>query len=192
MFSPRQIEIMDALSAIVVVDGFAGLTVADLADRLRCSRRTLYTLAASRDDLILNVVSGLFEQWENTAAAAAAVAGSGVNAVLAYLGAGLEACDAFPVFFDDVARVPDIAAVHDQHRLSRHRHIAELISVGVDNGTMRTCDVDMTAEMLDAMTERIRALRQNGPADADGARAMSVLRDLVQCWLQAPAKRSVE
>jgi AcrR family transcriptional regulator len=50
----RQREILDAL-AEVFRDGFAHLTMADLAARVNCSLRTLYALAPSRDELVLIV-----------------------------------------------------------------------------------------------------------------------------------------
>ena len=40
--------------------GFAKLTVADIARELRCSRRTLYELAPSRDDLVVRVIRRFF------------------------------------------------------------------------------------------------------------------------------------
>ena len=41
-FSPRQVEILDTLQALFLAEGFRHLTIGDLVDRLRCSRRTLY------------------------------------------------------------------------------------------------------------------------------------------------------
>ena len=69
-FSPRQHQILGALSRIIVKEGFEELTVAVLADRLRCSRRTLYTLAPSRDALVVGVVTELFDGWMERARAA--------------------------------------------------------------------------------------------------------------------------
>lgn len=51
----RQREILDQLDH-VFADGFAHLTMADIAARLHCSLRTLYALAPSRDELVLIVV----------------------------------------------------------------------------------------------------------------------------------------
>jgi len=51
----RQREILDELGALFT-NGFAHLTMADIASRLNCSLRTLYGLAPSRDELVLTVV----------------------------------------------------------------------------------------------------------------------------------------
>jgi AcrR family transcriptional regulator len=187
MFSPRQIEILDELSGIVLVEGFCNLTVADLADRLRCSRRTLYTLAPTRDDLILGVVERLFERWTEHADAQAAAAGGGLASVVAYLDAGVQACTAHLVFFDDVEEIASTSAVHRQFRTDRLDRLARLISEGVAEGSVRSRDEAVTAELLDAMAERIRALCHDERPSLDAGRATVVLRDLVECWLGEPA-----
>jgi hypothetical protein len=51
----RQRQILDQLGTLFE-DGFAHLTMADIAARVHCSLRTLYTLAPSRDELVLMVV----------------------------------------------------------------------------------------------------------------------------------------
>ena len=48
----RQREILDELT-VLIRDGFAHLTMADIAARLGCSLRTLYGIASSRDLLVL-------------------------------------------------------------------------------------------------------------------------------------------
>ena len=53
--SPRREEILDELEAIFLAEGFRGLTVGTLAARLRCSRSTLYALAATKEELYLRV-----------------------------------------------------------------------------------------------------------------------------------------
>lgn len=52
----RQGELLDNLEALFGGDGFAQYSMADLAKQLRCSLKTLYTLAPSRDELVLMVV----------------------------------------------------------------------------------------------------------------------------------------
>ncbi len=51
----RQRELLWQLGALFA-DGFAELTMAEIASRLGCSLRTLYGLAPSRDELVLTVL----------------------------------------------------------------------------------------------------------------------------------------
>ena len=53
----RQRELLHELGR-VFADGFADLTMAEVAARLGCSLRTLYGLAPSRDELVLAVADG--------------------------------------------------------------------------------------------------------------------------------------
>ncbi|MGZ0184950.1 MAG: TetR/AcrR family transcriptional regulator, partial [Acidimicrobiales bacterium] len=51
----RQREVLDRLGTLFD-DGFADLTMADIAANVGCSLRTLYDLAPSRDELVLTVI----------------------------------------------------------------------------------------------------------------------------------------
>ena len=45
----RQEQMLDEIGRIALAEGFAHLRVADLAERLHCSRATLYDLAPTKD-----------------------------------------------------------------------------------------------------------------------------------------------
>lgn len=51
----RQREILDDLELVGAEDGFAALTMAEIAARMNCSLRTLYGIAPTRDGLLLAV-----------------------------------------------------------------------------------------------------------------------------------------
>src|SRR5512135_2717900 len=60
--TPRQAELLDQLEAMFLAEGFARFTLDDLALRLRCSKSTLYALAASKEQLALRVVRHFFRK----------------------------------------------------------------------------------------------------------------------------------
>lgn len=82
----RQREILRELGTLFR-DGFADLTMSELAARLGCSLRTLYGLAPSRDELVLTVVD--LHLWRIGREAMAAIKPdmAPLDAVRAYLGA---------------------------------------------------------------------------------------------------------
>ena len=47
----RRAELFDQLVALLLSEGFAHLTLDEIAARLRCSKSTLYTLAGSKEQL---------------------------------------------------------------------------------------------------------------------------------------------
>jgi AcrR family transcriptional regulator len=51
----RQLEILDTLDESVLIDGFADLTMAEIAKEMTCSLRTLYGIAPSKEELVLAV-----------------------------------------------------------------------------------------------------------------------------------------
>ena len=54
--SKRGSELLDALEDMVLREGFASLGVSAIANRLSCSKRTLYDLAPSKRELVLLVL----------------------------------------------------------------------------------------------------------------------------------------
>ena len=62
LLSTRQQQVLDAFEELIKRCGFRHLTVGSIADMLHCSRRTLYELAASKDDLVALAVSRLFDR----------------------------------------------------------------------------------------------------------------------------------
>src|SRR3954453_9782048 len=58
----RRAELLDELVALVLAEGFAAFTLDELARRLRCSKSTLYGLAASKEQLVVAVVKRFFRR----------------------------------------------------------------------------------------------------------------------------------
>ena len=56
----RREQLFDALVELLLAEGFAHLTLDDLAARLRCSKRTLYALAGSKEQLVRAAVVHFF------------------------------------------------------------------------------------------------------------------------------------
>jgi AcrR family transcriptional regulator len=184
-FSPRQHEILGALGRIILREGFDDLTVAVLADRLRCSRRTLYTLAPSRDDLIVSVVQDMFTSWMQRAQGAVAEQEDDVDAVVAFLAAGLEVGDATARFFAAVANHPDTARIHAQFKRDYMSALIQLVERAVPPSKRRSQGVSVTAEVLAAVVRRLAQLTHAPEAPLAEVDAIRMLDELVRGWLGA-------
>lgn len=111
----RQRELLDQCQPIFL-QGFAHLTMADLASILRCSLRTLYGLAPSRDELVLTVGDRYLWAIGRTTSRAAAEATDAVSAIRSYLGAANMAVSAVtPEFARDIETVSGGLALYDSH-----------------------------------------------------------------------------
>ena len=58
----RQLDLLDRLTDLLLAEGFAHLTLDQMAGRLRCSKTTLYALADSKDQLAVRVVGHFFRR----------------------------------------------------------------------------------------------------------------------------------
>jgi AcrR family transcriptional regulator len=111
----RQREILDQLGT-VFEDGFAHLTMAELAARVNCSLRTLYALAPSRDELVLIVVDRNLWRIGRAAHDVLALDLPPLDAVRAYLRAATVAVSSTTeAFARDLAAVPAAARLSDGH-----------------------------------------------------------------------------
>lgn len=57
----RQRALLRELEELFLAEGFVEFTLDDLAARLRCSKSTLYALAASKEQLAVKVVAHFFK-----------------------------------------------------------------------------------------------------------------------------------
>src|ERR1700750_1215132 len=81
----RRAELFDELVGLLLAEGFSALTLDDLAARLRCSKRTLYALAESKEQLVRAAVVHFFRgATERVEAAVSGVSGAAPK-VQAYL-----------------------------------------------------------------------------------------------------------
>jgi AcrR family transcriptional regulator len=128
--TPRQREVLDRLGAILDEQGFAGATMAGLAEQARCSLRTLYTLAATRDDLVLTVVDRALWAAGRAAWHAMAAEPSPLAALRAYLHTTTAVItDWSAAFARDITAMPraqELRAAHDAYLVAVIRTLLDL------------------------------------------------------------------
>ena len=81
--------LLDELERLFVAEGFAHLSVADLAARLRVSRSTLYRLATGKQELAELVISRMFDRMDESGRAALEQAADPAAQVAACLSNGI-------------------------------------------------------------------------------------------------------
>jgi AcrR family transcriptional regulator len=147
----RQLELLDRLVAIMAAEGFSRLTLDDLAARLRCSKTTLYGLASSKQELVVEVVKQYFRvSAEEVEARVDGVDGS-VQRVVAYLDAVAERLGLLArPFLDDLAEFGPGAEVYRRNTAIAGDRIRQLIAEGIDSGAFRPVHAAFTAEMVAA------------------------------------------
>src|ERR1700758_3394647 len=105
--SARLEELLDELVALFLAEGFRQFTLADLAQRLRCSKSTLYGLGHSKEQLTVNVIVRYFRTATDAVEAATARHSEADGRIVAYLQAVADALrPASPAFMTDLADHP--------------------------------------------------------------------------------------
>jgi AcrR family transcriptional regulator len=144
----RQRQILDELGQ-VFEDGFAHLTMAELAARVNCSLRTLYALAPSRDELVLVVVDR--NLWRVGRAAWDAVGPDmpPLAAVRAYLEAATVAVGrTTEAFARDLAAMPAASRIGEGHNDYLVAVTRTLLDLAVEQGEIAPVDTAAVARVM--------------------------------------------
>lgn len=169
--TPRQVELLDALCNLALAEGFAHLTLDDIAGRLRCSKSTLYALAASKDQLARELVRHYFRTATDRVEERVAAADDARDRVVTYLTTVAEQLrPASREFLDDVARLESTRELYELNARAAAERIRELIRDGVASGVFRDVHAPFVAEMVGLTITGIQSGevgRRTGLSDAE-------------------------
>ncbi|WP_158544765.1 TetR/AcrR family transcriptional regulator [Blastococcus sp. TF02-9] len=144
----RQRHVLQQLDALFR-DGFAELTMAEIAARVGCSLRTLYALAPSRDELVLGVVDR--QLWRIGGAAQRTIADdmAPLDAIRAYLRAAHVAVSrSTDAWSRDIGTVPAVRALVDSHNQYLVDVTRTLLDSAVARGDIADVDTGAVARVL--------------------------------------------
>jgi AcrR family transcriptional regulator len=144
----RQRELLDQLGHMFD-EGFADLTMAEIAARLNCSMRTLYALAPSRDELVLIVVDRNLWRIGRSAQTAIDPDMDPLDALRAYLRAAHEAvAGTTQAFAHDLEAVPAAQRLQDDHKDYLLAMTRRLLDLAVERGDIAPVDTAAVARVL--------------------------------------------
>lgn len=149
MLSSRQLQLLDELERLLLGGSFASLTMAEMAASLRCSLRTLYELAPSKDLLVVTVVDRMLWRIGRRAARAIDDESEPLAALRRFLGATTDAVrDVTSAASIDLAATPGALGVAERHERYLVGILEELLAAAVDDGSLRDVDVGAFAAVL--------------------------------------------
>jgi AcrR family transcriptional regulator len=179
----RQRQLLDQLGTLFD-DGFAEITMAELAASLSCSLRTLYSLAPSRDELVLIVVDRYLWRVGRAARDAIDPGMAPLDALRAYLrGATVAVSRATPAFIRDLDAVPAARRLWGGHNDYLFAVTRTLLELAVEQGDMPDVDVSAVGRVISGLgsdfsrPDVIPTLRSS-PKEAADAVVDIVLRGL--------------
>lgn len=172
----RRDELFDALLALFLAEGFAHLTLEDIAGRLRCSKGTLYTLAGSKEQLVHAVTVHFFRRATDDVEKQIAEVAGARDRITAYLTAvGVALSSASDEFMADLAAFGPARTVYERNTAIAARRVGELIAEGVAAQEFRDVHAAFAADLATAMMVRIQ---QGGVRAATGLDDAAAYREL--------------
>ncbi|HEV2927987.1 MAG TPA: TetR/AcrR family transcriptional regulator [Propionibacteriaceae bacterium] len=176
----RQAHLRDALVDLVLAQGFEHLTVDQVAAELRCSKRTLYALADSKEQLAVLAVRHFFKRSTDQVEAAIARTRAPARRVTRYLEAVAEALrPASRAFRDDLAHFRPTAEIYEQNTAAAAQRVRELIDEGTQAGAFRQVPAAFVGEVVTATMRRITSGEINAATGLTDAEAYAELASLV-------------
>jgi len=168
------------LQDLFLAEGFASFSVADLAERLRGSRTTLYAVAPSKEQIVVAVVRSFFRGAAERIEARVSATDDPRLRLEAYLDAvALEVQPASAEFFGDVAEFGPANDVYLENTRFAAERVQTLVREGVKAGALRPVHASFVGA---AVAQVMNAIQRGGLQAAtglDSAEAYRHLADLV-------------
>lgn len=181
-------ELLDVMEALFLAQGFHHLTVADLTAHLSCSRRTLYELAPTKDELVSLVLDRMLRRMGRRAAEATEQASPRLRQLVVFMDSGVvELRSATLRFSRDVRATPAVQRLFDAHFTYAVAVLEEIVRLGVAEDEFQPIDPRLVAEVLVGGIDRLQdpdVLEATGLTIGD---VVAQLTTLVSCGLLAPA-----
>jgi AcrR family transcriptional regulator len=153
----RRTRLFDELLELFLAEGFSRFTLDELAARLRCSKSTLYTLAASKDELVRRVTVHFFKRATAAVEATLARTTDPRARVTAYLTAvGDELAVASEVFMADLNAFAPAREVYEANTHAAATRVRQLIEEGVAAGVFRAVNAAFAADLIATTMVRIQ------------------------------------
>jgi AcrR family transcriptional regulator len=154
---PQRLErVIEEAESLFVEEGFLHFGTMDLARRLRCSKRTLYSIAPTREKFFELILEHHLERMNREMIAAAKAAPDCIAALIAPMETAIAAFgNESNRFNNDVKSFPGGVRVIKRTQKQRLRLTEDSIAQGVRIGTFRKVDPHLVATALHAAASSV-------------------------------------
>lgn len=147
----------DELTHLFLTEGIKSLTMGEMAARLRCSRRRLYDIAQTKEEIFCATVDRFFRSVLDKGEMAVRDEKDLTVALAAYLDVGVQASGRIGVpFLKDLEDSEAGRALFDGYQQARTVRLSQLIDEGVHQGVFVACHGRMVSEMILGAALRLR------------------------------------
>ena len=179
---------MAGLRELFLAEGFLDFGVGDLAERLHCSRTTLYSVAPTKEQLVLHVVRAWFRDATREIEGRVAAVDDPVERIETYLRAvarGLAPASA--QFHADLASWAPAREIYRRNTELAAERIRALVAEGVEAGRLRAVDAVFVGAVVAQVMGAIQAGEIARATGLDDATAYEHLAQLLIRGLREPA-----
>jgi AcrR family transcriptional regulator len=185
--TPRHRRLLDELVELFLAEGFLRYTLADLAERLHCSKTTLYALGHSKEQLTINALVRFFRgATERVEERTAAQVEPGARIVSYLRAVADELRPASAAFVHDLATHPGARAVYAKNTRIAARRVRELVADGVAAGAFRDVHATFVADTVAATMTRIQSGDVGRTTGLTDAQAYDELASLILDGIRRP------
>ncbi|NLE79268.1 MAG: TetR/AcrR family transcriptional regulator [Rhodococcus sp.] len=181
----RQKVLLDNLVALFLAEGFAHMTLEDMAAAVRCSKTTLYALAENKDELVRVVAITFFRRAAETVESALVGIDDASERIACYLTAvGDQLAPASAQFMNDVESTPAGREIYAQNTRIAAERVRDLIDDGVRTGKFRSVHAGFVADVAANTMNRIQQREVSKSTGLDDAQAYRELAALITAGLE--------
>ena len=181
----RTSTLLRELTVMILDEGFLDVSMADVARRLKCSKASLYGIAASKEQLLLTVVRAFFRDATERVEASLAAATGPMDRIGVYLGAiSVELAPASPQFFADVDAFAPAREVYRDNTRAAARRVQELVAAAAPDA-----DATFVGAVAGQVMESIHRGDMRATTGLDDSAAYRSLAELIVAGLSGQHDR---
>lgn len=173
----RRADLVERLIDLFMAEGFDHFSLADLAERLHCSKSTLYTVAPSKEQIVTTALRAYFRRASERIEARLSDADAPVERLQRYLlGISEELGPASPAFFIDLDRFAPGREIYRENTRIAAERVRELV-VAARGGarSVNAAFVGVVAGLVMEAINRGTVEAGTGLGDAEAYRALADL-----------------
>lgn len=174
----RHREVLDLLEDLFMRNGFAAFTIAELAREVGCSRRTLYELAPSKDQLVLVVLDRRLHRMGRAALGSIVPSSPLLDQVRQYIQGGVE-YQMFTPLVDDLTDDAPARRLVDRHYRFVMTVVQRLIALGVERGEFTDVDPAIVSAVVTGSSLYMMQPEISSDTGLDVAELVSGMLELV-------------
>ncbi|CUR56701.1 TetR family transcriptional regulator [metagenome] len=182
----RRASIASELESLILREGFTSLTVDDMARHLRCSKSTLYSIAPSKEQLVVAITKGFFREAAVSIENAILAEADPARRIATYLdgvGSAMNRCS--QSYYVDLNSFAPTLAVYERNAQTAARRVQELIEAGVEAKALRSSDSRFAGQFVALAIDGVLSGALLNPTGLTAGQAFAEIGNLILNGLSA-------